>query len=181
MDYSPPGSSVHGIFQTRILELTFPLLMDLPDPRIKPASPAWQVDCLPLSHLGIPSNTQWGQINQNIRVWSRIRFITRTKKGEQVGYSRSQRIRCLCFIPCTEYWVDMANLRGLQQPQPQPAILEHVLQNSRPVLHIGCTWESHSHEKSRKSWGQEENRELVAITTDLKAKCTPGNQHTRVV
>ena len=27
---------------------------DLPDPGIKPASPAWQADSLPLSHLGSP-------------------------------------------------------------------------------------------------------------------------------
>ena len=36
---SPPGSSVHGILQARILELPFPSPGDLPNPRIKPASP----------------------------------------------------------------------------------------------------------------------------------------------
>ena len=44
MDCSLPGSSVHGIFQTRILEwLPFPSPGDLSDPEIKPsffASPA---------------------------------------------------------------------------------------------------------------------------------------------
>ena len=41
MDYSPPGSSVHGIFQARILKgLPFPTLGDLPYTGIKPASPA---------------------------------------------------------------------------------------------------------------------------------------------
>ena len=38
MDCSPPGSSVHGIPQARILP--FPSPEDLPDPRIKPVSPA---------------------------------------------------------------------------------------------------------------------------------------------
>ena len=38
MDCNPPGSSVHGIFQTRILP--FPSSGDLPDPEIKPVSPA---------------------------------------------------------------------------------------------------------------------------------------------
>ena len=39
MDYSPPGSSVHGIFQAAILEwLPFPFPRDLLDPGIKPAS-----------------------------------------------------------------------------------------------------------------------------------------------
>ena len=44
MDCSPPGSSVHEIFQARILEwVPFPTPGDLPDPGIEPetlASPA---------------------------------------------------------------------------------------------------------------------------------------------
>ena len=37
MDCSPPGSSVHGILQARILEwVTMPSSRDLPDPEIKP-------------------------------------------------------------------------------------------------------------------------------------------------
>ena len=45
MDYSPPGSSVYGISQARILEWDFwrqEFLSpgDLPDPRIEPTSPA---------------------------------------------------------------------------------------------------------------------------------------------
>ena len=35
MDCSPPGSSVHGIFQARN-GLPFPILKDLPEPGIKP-------------------------------------------------------------------------------------------------------------------------------------------------
>ena len=39
MDCSPPGSSVHGVLQTRILEwTTCPLPGDLPNPGIKPES-----------------------------------------------------------------------------------------------------------------------------------------------
>ena len=34
--------------------LQFPPLGDLPDPGIEPVSLAWQVDSLPLSHLGSP-------------------------------------------------------------------------------------------------------------------------------
>ena len=41
MDCSLPGSSVHGIFQARILEwVAFPSPGDLPNPRIEPGSPA---------------------------------------------------------------------------------------------------------------------------------------------
>jgi len=37
MDYSLPSSSVHGIFQARILEwVAISFSMDLPDPGIKP-------------------------------------------------------------------------------------------------------------------------------------------------
>ena len=47
MDYSPPGSSVHGILQARIWSrLLFPSLGDLPDPGIKPGSPALQADSI---------------------------------------------------------------------------------------------------------------------------------------
>ena len=35
--------------------LPFPSPGDLPDPGIKPTSPAWQVDSLPLHDLGSPS------------------------------------------------------------------------------------------------------------------------------
>ena len=51
VDYSPPGSSVHGILQVRLLEwVAFPPLGDLPDPgieRMSPVSPALQADALP--------------------------------------------------------------------------------------------------------------------------------------
>ena len=41
MDCSPPGSSVHGILQVKIVEqVAFPHLWDLPDPGIEPASPS---------------------------------------------------------------------------------------------------------------------------------------------
>ena len=46
VDYSPPGSSVHGILQARILEfgLPFPSPGDLPNPGVKLGSPALQTD-----------------------------------------------------------------------------------------------------------------------------------------
>ena len=55
MDCSPPGSSVHGILQARTLEwLPFPPPGDRPKPGTEPASPALQVDSLPLSQRGSP-------------------------------------------------------------------------------------------------------------------------------
>ena len=43
MDYSPPGSSVYGILQARILEwAAIYFSRDLSDPGIEALSPAWQ-------------------------------------------------------------------------------------------------------------------------------------------
>ena len=48
VDYSPPGFSVHGILQARILEwVAMPFSRDLPDPGIKLRSPTLQADSLP--------------------------------------------------------------------------------------------------------------------------------------
>ena len=58
VDSSPPGSSVRGILQARILEwLPCPPPGDLSDPGIKQASlnlQHWRVGSLPLEHLGSP-------------------------------------------------------------------------------------------------------------------------------
>ena len=52
---SPPGSSVYGILQARILEwVAFPSPGDLPDPGIEPGSPALQADSLPSELQGSP-------------------------------------------------------------------------------------------------------------------------------
>ena len=54
MDWGPPGFSVHGILQARILEwVPCPSPRDLPNSGIEPTSPAspeLQADSLPLSH-----------------------------------------------------------------------------------------------------------------------------------
>ena len=53
---SPPGSSVHGIFQARILEwLSFPSPGDLPNAGIESRSPALHADSLPTELWGKPS------------------------------------------------------------------------------------------------------------------------------
>jgi len=47
MDCSPPGSSVHGILPTRILEWTaIPFSRDLLNPGTEPGSPALQAGSL---------------------------------------------------------------------------------------------------------------------------------------
>ena len=57
VDYSPPGSSVHGIILARIYwsELPFPAPGELPDPGIKhasPEAPVLQADPLPTEPPG---------------------------------------------------------------------------------------------------------------------------------
>ena len=53
--YSPPVSSVHGIFQARILEwVAISFSRDHPDPGIEPRSPALQADSLPSEPPGKP-------------------------------------------------------------------------------------------------------------------------------
>ena len=55
MDCGPPGSSVHGISQARILSgLPFPSPEDLPNPSIKPGCLALQADSLPTQLPGKP-------------------------------------------------------------------------------------------------------------------------------
>ena len=52
MDCSPPGSSIHGLLQAKILAwVAIPFSRDFPHPGIKPISPALQADFL-LSHQG---------------------------------------------------------------------------------------------------------------------------------
>ena len=55
MDYSPPGSSVHGMLQARILEwVATSFSRGSSHPRIKPRSPGWQADSLPAELPGKP-------------------------------------------------------------------------------------------------------------------------------
>ena len=58
MDSSPPGSSVHGILQARILEWVASLFTgDLPNSGTKSGSPALQADSLPSEPPSKPSAT----------------------------------------------------------------------------------------------------------------------------
>ena len=54
MDFSLPGSSVHGILQAK--RLPFPTPGDHPHPGIEPGSPSLQADSLPTELLGKPQN-----------------------------------------------------------------------------------------------------------------------------
>ena len=58
MDCSLSGSSIHGIFQARVLEwIAISFSRDLPDPGIEPGSHALQADALPSEPPGKPQRT----------------------------------------------------------------------------------------------------------------------------
>ena len=60
IDYSLPGSSVHGIFQAGILEwVAVPFFRRSSPPRVKARSPTLHVDSLLLSHQRSPRMLEW--------------------------------------------------------------------------------------------------------------------------
>ena len=72
MDYVVPG-----ILQARILEwVAFPSPGDLPNPGIKPRSPALQVDSLPADPQGKPKNT-------GVTSLSLLQWIFLTQESDQ--------------------------------------------------------------------------------------------------
>ena len=63
MDCSPPGSSVYGILQARILEwVAIPFSRGSPYPGIEPRSPVLQADSLPSEPPGKPNTLEY-QLN----------------------------------------------------------------------------------------------------------------------
>ena len=63
MDCSPPGTSIHGISQARILEwvaISFP--GDLPNPGVELGSPTLWADSLPSEPPGNPLQDQGGML-----------------------------------------------------------------------------------------------------------------------
>ena len=77
MDCSPPGSSVHGILQARILEwLPFPSPGDLPDPGIVPVSPALEADAFTSEPSGKPKDPppRVMEIKTKVNKWDLIKL-----------------------------------------------------------------------------------------------------------
>ena len=76
MDYSPPGSSVHGTLQARVLKrVATPFSGELPDARIEPGSPASQEDSSPLAKDHNNSGTVGYPLSgRYYEMWSRPGF-----------------------------------------------------------------------------------------------------------
>ena len=127
MDRTPPGSSVHGVLQARILEqLAISFSRDLPDPGIKPASlasPAGQTGSLPLHYLGWgASNGRRGLPETQDTHLSEILLtdlhpltsVSSSEKGPQVGAGGV----CRASIPAVSLEVQIMNLTFQAQVQP---------------------------------------------------------------
>ena len=73
MDYSPPGSSVLGILQARILEMgAIPFSRGSSNPEIKLEPPALQVDSLPGGLEGRGQTAvYWGYPRLFVQIWGR--------------------------------------------------------------------------------------------------------------
>ena len=75
MDSSPPGSSVHGILQARILEwVSISFSRDLPDPGIESGSLALQAESLPNKLQGKP-NKMTSQLQLGFQRLNTLTFL----------------------------------------------------------------------------------------------------------
>ena len=79
MQYSPPGSSIHGIFQAKLLYwVAISFFRVLPDPGIKPGSPSSQADAL----LSQPPVKPIVMAENSDKMWS-----TGEENGKPLQYS----------------------------------------------------------------------------------------------
>ena len=82
MDCSPPGSSVHGILQARILEwVAIPPPRDLPISGTEPRSSALQADSLPLSPLRSVMTTVGGKYYYYFHLVISILWMRKLRHG----------------------------------------------------------------------------------------------------
>ena len=110
MDYSPPGATVHGILQARLLELVaISFSRDLPNPGIEPMSPEWlqlvRKDSLPLSHLGSP----WHDLKKEYVLLTKIMllpaFLSSQALALSISFNSMNYSICFQQILFSTWWV----------------------------------------------------------------------------
>ena len=114
VDCSPPGSSVHGILQARILEwVAIPSPGDLPDPGIESRSPALQADSLPTEPPG-----KWLPTLVNVCI-SRSVMLTLHDSTDcgPTGFSAHGILQARILE-----WVAVPFSRGSSQPRDQTLV-----------------------------------------------------------
>ena len=96
MNYSPPGSSVHGVFQARILEwVATPSPGDFPDLGVKPRSPALESDSSPPELQG--SHRDQGTYLTPIAAWSPAKSVSSLNRATLVTH-RLEREKSMCCL-----------------------------------------------------------------------------------
>ena len=113
IDCSPPGSSVHGILQARILErVAMPSSRGSFQPRIEPRSPTLQMDSLPSEPPRKPKNTGVGSR-------SLLQQIFLTQESNQGLLPYRWILYCLSQqgSPRILEWVGYPFSRGSSQPR----------------------------------------------------------------
>ena len=118
MDCSPPGSSVHGSLQARILTcVAIPSSRGLPNPGMELGLPHLQADALPLSHLGSSQHTlpviiSWDSIFQstlfpNKLAGIRLRKIKKEQLEKDTFGKASYKYQPTSLIPiCQRIWFE---------------------------------------------------------------------------
>ena len=126
MNCSLPGSSVQGIFQARILEwVAIPSPGALPDPGIKPTSPALQVDSLPLSHQG-----SYPGVKTYFKFFFFHKFspLASSQNSSPNSHNNSSESYCLYYINYICYYVFLFNCPWHISLIIYVSIYSHVIQ-----------------------------------------------------
>ena len=108
LDCSPPGSSVHGILQARILDgFPFPSPGDLPAPGMKPGSPALQADSLPSELQESPGLTFIQRLIRNFLVEEAISIHSNIVGLAHLGKRYISHIHeTILWSSFFAYWLD---------------------------------------------------------------------------
>ena len=117
MNCSPPGSSIHGIFQVRILEwVSVPLPGDLPNPEIEPTSPASQAYSLLSEAPGQSKNTRVGSLSllqRNLLTQESNRGLLNCRQVlYQLSYPGSPIISSVQFSSVAQLCLTLCNPRN---------------------------------------------------------------------
>ena len=115
MDCSPPGSSVHGILQQEYWSgLPFPSPGDLPNPGIKPRSPALQADVLPSEPPGKPQEKELK--------WSEVKSLSHVRLCDPVDCSPPSSSVHGILQARTLEWVAVSFSRGSSWPRDRTQV-----------------------------------------------------------
>ena len=98
IDSSPPGSSVYGILQARILEWVAMSFSRGLFPGIEPRTPALQADSLPTELQGKPNTEEWYLLNQFLLIlWAFCNWPASSSLSSSFATARTHFVS---FLPC---------------------------------------------------------------------------------